>query len=88
MTFRQPDRGQRFYKWWLVGERPAPRTPPDIAPLGMHADGTYYVILDDVIERLTEPPLGVIVGRYWWEDNILMLEVEEKYKPLLEECGM
>jgi len=88
MTFRQPDRGQRFYKWWLLGERPAPHIPPDIVPLGRHADGTFYAVLDDLIPRTVTPPLGTVIGRFWWEDNVLKLEVYEKNLILIEELGM
>lgn len=84
----QPLRGQLIFKWWLYGERTAPHKPSDIAPLGMRDDGTLYVVLENVLESTVSPPLGHVIGQYWFENGIVMFEIYDNYKDVVERYGM
>lgn len=70
-------RGFNVFRWWLVSKVSGPFPEYTICPVIISDDGEVKQIRLDYERKGREPVTGVLVGEYWWEDDVLRYAIDE-----------
>lgn len=75
------------HKYW-VRKKPEKDEKPTISPL-IIAEGDRLSVQYDYVHMGKQPPLGFVVGEFWWDENgLLQMDIWPIFDEIRKEYGL